>query len=278
VLTRFDHAILGVRDLAEATERFRALGFDVQPGGRHTGRGTHNAIIRFGLDYLELLSVYDRAEREALGARGAAILRFLDRRQGGVMGYCLAGNDLQGLADRLRQEAGVALIGPFEMQRVRPDGREMSWTLLTLDPGGADRQRSWPGFIDWHQSDQERLGWEGPGVHANGACAVAGVAVAVSDVSVEAERLERHLGLVREGNARFRLGPCAIDLVDSEADPAARRELEERGGGAFEVTLRVADLTQARSYLESVGAAPVPEKGGYLIPPESALGVRLILV
>ncbi len=56
---RFDHAVIAVQDLDAAMAAYRDLGFAVTPGGKHTGRGTHNAIIRFGLDYLELLAVYD---------------------------------------------------------------------------------------------------------------------------------------------------------------------------------------------------------------------------
>jgi catechol 2,3-dioxygenase-like lactoylglutathione lyase family enzyme len=60
VITRFDHAVIAVADLHRAIEAYRALGFDVFPGGRHEHRGTHNALIRFGgADYIELLGVYD---------------------------------------------------------------------------------------------------------------------------------------------------------------------------------------------------------------------------
>ena len=49
MITRFDHAVIAVRDLDEAMRRYQALGFDVRPGGRHVGLGTHNTLIRFGL-------------------------------------------------------------------------------------------------------------------------------------------------------------------------------------------------------------------------------------
>lgn len=37
MITRFDHLVIAVRDLDIASERFRALGFEVRPGGEHPG-------------------------------------------------------------------------------------------------------------------------------------------------------------------------------------------------------------------------------------------------
>src|SRR3989442_10410930 len=55
MITRFDHAVIAVRDLDQALRLYRdVLGLDARPAGRHTGLGTHNGIVRFGLDYLEL--------------------------------------------------------------------------------------------------------------------------------------------------------------------------------------------------------------------------------
>jgi catechol 2,3-dioxygenase-like lactoylglutathione lyase family enzyme len=65
MITRFDHAVIAVRDLEAATQQYQKLGFEVRPGGKHTGRGTYNSIIRFGLDYIELISIYDRDELSA---------------------------------------------------------------------------------------------------------------------------------------------------------------------------------------------------------------------
>lgn len=79
--TRFDHVMIAVRDLDTAIKQFQRLGFDARPGGRHTGRGTHNGLIRFGLDYVELLSVYDEAEARANNSRGQTILDALNGRE-----------------------------------------------------------------------------------------------------------------------------------------------------------------------------------------------------
>ena len=68
VVARFDHAVVAARDREDAIHRFRSIGFDTQPGGRHESLGTKNAIVRFGFDCIELLSVYD----EVLAVAGVA--------------------------------------------------------------------------------------------------------------------------------------------------------------------------------------------------------------
>ena len=83
MITRFDHGVIGVRNLDEAIRRYRSLGFDVSPGGRHTGLGTHNAIVRFGLDYLELISIYEENEVDARRFGGKVLVDFLRKREGG---------------------------------------------------------------------------------------------------------------------------------------------------------------------------------------------------
>ena len=57
MITRFDHVVIGVQKLEEALESYTKLGFEVFEGGRHPSLGTRNAIIRFGLDYIELLEI-----------------------------------------------------------------------------------------------------------------------------------------------------------------------------------------------------------------------------
>src|SRR5437764_1410343 len=176
MVTRFDHVVIGVRDLDIATQRYRQLGFDVRPGGRHTGMGTHNAIIRFGLDYIELLSIYDEAEARASKLGGQALLDFLHEREGGLLGYALATANIEQEAERFR-ETEFPKEEPFAMQRLRPDGHLLTWRLLI--PGGVSWRRPWPFLIQWDAPDEQRLSWEMPGIHPNGATKWIRAAVAV---------------------------------------------------------------------------------------------------
>ena len=99
---RFDHIVIAVRDLNAAIGSYQRLGFETIPGGRHTGRGTENALIRFGLDYIELLSVYDEAEAAASGLRGQIIAEFLREREALLLGYALATTDIEQEAEQFR--------------------------------------------------------------------------------------------------------------------------------------------------------------------------------
>src|SRR5262245_33178299 len=73
MFTAIDHLMICVPDLARGTDAYRKLGFNVQPGGTHPGKGTHNAIAfndgdadkGWSGDYLELLAIRDAAEERA---------------------------------------------------------------------------------------------------------------------------------------------------------------------------------------------------------------------
>ena len=95
MLSRIDHVMICVPRLAQGIEAYTRLGFNVYPGGAHTGKGTHNAIAFHGEDYLELMSVSDRDEylaaRAAAGGTGPSLVDFLAR--GGGFRYIAVQSD-----------------------------------------------------------------------------------------------------------------------------------------------------------------------------------------
>ncbi len=286
MIARFDHGVIAVRDLAEAITRFQRLGFGVSPGGRHTGRGTYNAIIRLGLDYLELLSIYDVNEIGARGLNGASLAEFLQRHEGGLAGYALA---TVNIGEDARRFATTALEaeGPFAMQRLRPDGHQLSWQLLV--PGGTPWRRPWPFLIQWETPDAERLSWEQPGVHPNGAASVAGIALAVHDLEDVIKLYEGPLGLSLAGQdevpalharrASFRVGTFRIDLLAPLDAGPVQQMLDLLGEGPFELTLTSADLDQTKLFFAQAGIplAPAQEPTRTLVlPPPQTFGARLV--
>ncbi len=44
MFTRIDHVMICVPDLKQAIDQYHRLGFRTHPGGRHSGKGSHNAI------------------------------------------------------------------------------------------------------------------------------------------------------------------------------------------------------------------------------------------
>ncbi len=278
--------MIAVRDLAAASKAYAdGLGFDVRPGGRHTGRGTENTLIRFGLDYLELIAIYD--EGEATRAGRDSLAQLLRRHAGGLAAFALATIDIDADADRLRA-AGLEATGPFAMQRQRPDGTSLSWRLLV--PGGDQYRKPWPFLIQWDQPDEERLVREAPGAHPNGARTVAEIAVVVADLEGAADLYERQLGLplvdrdpepeLAAAGARFTAGRCRVRLLTPAGPGLVEDALAALGEGPFQAVVAVEQLEEARRELTrrgtSVGPAPgVP--GGLLIDSGPALGARLTL-
>lgn len=287
MITRFDHAVIGVRNLDEAIRRYQSLGFDVSPGGRHTGLGTYNAIVRFGLDYLELISIYDENEVVAGRFGGKVLVDFLRKREGGLLGYALATTDIEQDAERF-QHVSLAAQGPFAMQRLRPDGRLLAWRLLV--PGGVSWREPWPFLIHWDIPDEQRLSWEKPGSHPNGVTRWTGIAIAVRSLESAIDLYQRQLGLALSQRdevphltvqrASFQVGTSRIDLLMPTGTGPVQQMLEEVGEGPFEITLTVRNLNQAREVLRQGGMSPEPgseNAATLLLPIQQTLGARLVL-
>ncbi|MBV7331248.1 VOC family protein [Chloroflexi bacterium TSY] len=288
MITRFDHAIIATRDLAQATDLFRTqLGLDAQFGGRHTGRGTHNALVRFGLDYLELLSIVDEDELRTAGAGRIRLLDFLRGCEGGLLAYCLATDDIDALADHFRI-ASLEALGPFAMERTRPDGVVIKWRLLI--PGGAAYRKPWPFFIQWDLPDDERLQYETPGTHPLGMTRIRGVSVAVANLENAMHLYGSHLGLqlidhsdmpaLAARRVRYALDSFVIELLVPSGDGSLQEELDAIGEGVYAITLQVSELESARQLLKENGMDVTSQNDGetvLTIDPSSTIGTRLAL-
>ena len=266
---RLDHVVFGVRDLDAGGELFRSLGFDVQPGGRHTGRGTANALIRFGLDFIELMSVVDRDEAAGHSENRRELLSYLDRYELGLIGYAMAPAEI-GVQAASFTASGIHVDGPYRMQRVRPDGRPVTWQLLV--PEGVPWRRAWPFFIQWDAPDAERLEWEQAGNHPNTAVQISGLSLVVRDLRASLKLYRECLEWTPDLKAAegehsaqletadgFRLVLCG---PDHSAD--ARRVLEAHGEGPWELHLHVADLSRTRDALHRANAVTVTESNDTL--------------
>lgn len=282
MITRFDHAVIAAANLDQAAALYtEQLGFVVYPGGQHTGLGTENAIVRFGLDYLELIGIYDRDEVAAAGVRRASLLDFLAARPGGMLGYCLATDDIHGLAARFRDK-GLEADGPYAMKRMRPDGVLLRWQLLV--PGGTAWRRPWPFFIQWEMADVERLQIERSGSHANGVRGVAGVSVVVQDLAAAHRLYGEQIGLTPvagENRAgwpiHYRVGNFTVTLLDGAGDPEAAAFLQSHGEGLYQVLLVADDLAPARTLWGAQGtlaAAGDPVR----TTPKTTMGAQLVVI
>ena len=261
------------------------LGFDVHPGGHHTGQGTYNALIRFGLDYIELFSVYDENEAR-LSQHAHNIVEFLVQREDGLVGYALATTDIQQEAEHFRN-SNLDALGPFAMQRKRLDGHLLTWSLLL--PHGVAWGQPWPFLIQWDIPDEQRLAWEEPGTHLNGVIGCKGIAVAVRNLESAIDLYHRQLGLelVRRDvvpaldaqRATFRVGTFEIDLLSPDGEGLVQHQLNTIGERPFELRLAVRDLEQTRAFFAQHNLSSQPDPvhpGSIVLMPEQALGVRFV--
>ncbi len=119
---RFDHAIIAVNDLEQATEDYKALGFNPLYGGVHAGGGTHNALIYFADgSYLELLAPTGKEPQD-----NAPDFTTLLQKGEGLIGYALGTDDLNATVKQL-QANDLPIDGISEGGRKRQDNVELRW-------------------------------------------------------------------------------------------------------------------------------------------------------
>lgn len=120
--------VILVSDLAAAIADYSALGFTVLPGGTHTGWATHNALVVFEDDtYLELIAFLRAAPRAPLVAAPACRRGLVDF---ALLPTAIA-QDVAGARAR-----GLAMDGPNDGGRLRPDGQQVAWqTARPRGPG-----------------------------------------------------------------------------------------------------------------------------------------------
>src|SRR5450631_706317 len=115
---RIDHLIICVRDLAQAGQSLRTLGFTLTPTGVHPF-GTSNRLAMFGNNFLEVLAVTDPAAVPAAApgrfSFAAHNQKFLATSEGMSM---LALHSADAHADAARFKANdVSAYAPFDFGR-----------------------------------------------------------------------------------------------------------------------------------------------------------------
>lgn len=140
--TSLDHVLWGCADLTLALDEFeRRTGVRAAIGGRHPGRGTHNALASLGgARYLELIAV-DPAQQ----ADNAMVSRLKPLAAPRLVTWAVATPAIEALEARVKA-AGLRTGGIQAGSRTRPDGRRLSWRTLALD---GDDTGLVPFVIEW---------------------------------------------------------------------------------------------------------------------------------
>ena len=274
-----DHILIAVRSLSSAVDSYRSLGFKVTPEGRHPGRGTHNRLMVFGPEYLELIAVHDPTTTPFRPSMSS----FLESREGLYM-FALGTGDIDRTVDAIRSR-GIDIDHPVPGRRDAGETPGYTWRSANL--GGA-----LPGsecFLIQHDHtvDQRYTLPPDPTAHYNGVTGIHHVTLAVHDADEAAMRWQEVLEVevaspVRvDGGVRRRiaLDNACIDLTSPTGPGALTDFLSACGEAPFELGLTTPDIESAVSASRSGGAAVEEEDGpSAIIDLSSAAGVRLRLV
>lgn len=130
---QLDHIIVAVRDLAAATDDWRALGLVATDGGVHPHGGTRNAIVRFpDRSFLELMTVVDA---DAVAKRSPSFLALLAQHPDGAINWALRTSDIERAHAELAGK-GVR-VGPLRSGvGQRDSGRVARWRTFHIDEPG----------------------------------------------------------------------------------------------------------------------------------------------
>lgn len=143
---RFDHVVLGVRDLPGATAALTAAGLHHSGGGEHTGRGTANSLFALAEGYLELLTVTDPGLARSHSPNRAQVADALAAHPVLPLGFAFQVADVAATGAELRG-SGQRVEGPVPMTRKKPDGTVLTWRNLYV---GATQWRTLlPFLISW---------------------------------------------------------------------------------------------------------------------------------
>lgn len=283
MLTRIDHVMVCVAELASGMDAYARLGFSVHPGGVHAGEGTHNAIAFNEDDYLELLAVRDRGEYLRNSPYGG-LLDFVA--QGGGLRYVILQSDDLAADVAAMRARGADVTDPIDGARRTPAGRELRWRAAML--GG---RNPLPLFFIQHLTPLAERRRQVPAEsHPNGVFRAERAYVAVSDLAAAAADYERVLGVaprlergsvIHAQMAVFQLGQGGLVLAQPAGPGVAADALAHRGAGPFQVLYRTRSMDAAARWIAQHGVPP-PERGvrntgeqALLVAPEHACGAYI---
>ena len=274
-----DHAVVVVRNLDQAAENWRRLGFTISPRGTHSAKmGTGNATIMLGPDYIELLGVLTETEHNA------PTRAYLARHGEGIERIAFTAVDASAGAEEIRAR-GYAALGPTDFERpvTMPDGALSAAKFRTFQWPIEEAPAGLRIFACQHKT-RETVWIPQLQQHANAVRCLKRVLVVspdpVKDAAHLARLIDRDVSAEPDGAVTVPSGSDRADFLFLTKEQLRGRypdvslaELPERGGAGL--VLATADLAAAE---KAVGKAAARIAGGVLVAPAAANGVLLVLV
>ena len=284
-----DHLMICVPDLEKGAAQYRRLGFNIQQGGTHPGKGTHNAIAFNDEDYLELLAIRDPAEERAFnsgaGSWGPDLAGFI-KAGGGIRFVILQSDDLAADVAAMRGR-GVDVTDIMDGRR-KQGATEFRWKVAYLGP-----KNPLPLFFIQHLTPMEerREHTPGAGPHPNGVRFLERTYIVVHDLEAEVEAYSKVLGVsqprmykgtvIMSHMAVFQFGSAGLTVAHPYAPGPASEALARRGPGPFQALFRTTSMGAAARWMQDHGVPP-PARGvrdtgehAMLVPPSEACGAYI---
>jgi glyoxalase-like protein len=273
-----DHAVIMVKDLDQAADNWKQLGFTVSPRGTHSAHmGSGNYTIMLDPDYVELLGVLTPTEHNA-PARA-----FLEKRGEGIERVAFTAVDSAAGAEEIRAR-GYAPIGPTDFERpvTMPDGTLSAAKFRTFQWPTAEAPGGVRIFACQHKT-RETVWIPELMKHANGAKRLRQVLIVTPEPAKDAAHLSRMIDVAvrseADGAVAVPSGSDRADFVFATTDQLGKRYpgvslagLPERGGAGLVIA---ADLAAAEKALGSTG---VQSAGAICVPPAAGNGTLLAFV
>ncbi len=273
-----DHAVVMVKDLDQAADNYRRLGFTLSPRGTHSAHmGSGNYTIMFDPDYMELLGVLTPTEHNAPARAN------LEKNGEGIERIAFTAVDSAAGAEEIRAR-GYAPIGPTDFERpvTMPDGTLSAAKFRTFQWPTAEAPGGVRIFACQHKT-RETVWIPELMKHANGAKRLKQVLIVTPEPSSDAAHLSRMIDIAGQsapdGGVAVPSGGDRADFVFLTRDQLGKRHpevslagLPERGGAGLVIAADIASAEKA------LGATGVRSGGGICVPPAAGNGTLLAFV
>lgn len=152
---KWDHTIIDVNDINESIKWFDDLGITFHNGGKHEQWGTENAVGYFGLNYIELMSVYNPELASHVVRDGATsihdCIHDLPGQHINTLGFRT--NDIQAVHDRLLSQ-NFPVEDVQTGTRKDPRGNLITWKIFFVRNKFFDV--AYPYVVQWEEPDYIR--------------------------------------------------------------------------------------------------------------------------
>lgn len=281
-ITNINHVGMAVRDLADTTRRYEAMGFQLTPYSPHSGAfkpgepvkplGSGNRCVMFAHNYLEILA------SENPGKPAERITSFLRHHQGAQI-ICFDSDDCNAVDGRLKR-GGVETSGVIPLQREidTPDGvRTAKFERVQFAPKDTPE-----GYIQAARHLTPQYIYQPRYIaHENGCTRLSETHLVALDMDATVARYRTYVGADPQGDGaavRFDLplGTRLFIVPAAEATRLLPGTLLPPLPGIAAVTFTTPDVAAQAKRLSARGFSLNEAGGRVVVPAEEACGLAVM--